>query len=917
MKKLTKKLNTYQIFTIIFILLCFGVFFTFIKNGRSFIWETDGFKQHYLFLENFHETIKNAKDGISTFSWNLGLGLDKIGQLSYYIFGDPFAYLSLLSPIKYLKYTYSILVIVRIYFAGLSFIAYCNYHNKSRFATLIGTLIYTFSGFILFAAVRHPFFANNAIWMPLMFLGIDKILKEDKYKLFTIVTALSAVSNYYFFYMITILTFIYAIIKYWNEYGKDGIKIFWQKFAKTALCYVIGTLSASILLLPTIYAFANNSRSIDIGFTYYPFNYYAKVLFMSDKAPFWTKISLCPLTLVLLPISILNCKKNKESRTWLLNILVYLIILLIPFLGSVMNGFSFQSNRWTFAFCFALSYLTVVNLRNNLTYSPREFKLVKNCIIIYFLLWFLLKSQAGIFPIITAFFAFIFLIILVARSLDYNEIKKNQYFQYTTDLKSEKSQIINIRVKKVLVFAVCFYTLFFSWETYSHGKYYKEFLKFSQVESRYDTLGKHIEHFAEAIDYIKENDTSTYRIATNVPESNNEAYRYGFKGLNTYLSVGNKYLSTLSKELLILNNAKTNSLREFDSRPRITSLLGTKYYVVSKKDIAYVPYGYKLIYEIKDEKNDEKTTQIYENKNYLPIAVFFNNYTLKEDYNSLSPIERENAIIKTATIESADSIKNQKIQQNKDIKNQLSKLREANYTIKDPYEIIDEKAKVIAPKKGKNFFKLKIKDKDLNNCELYLLITGQKYSTHAEHSFTVKYNGLKKQQLIRDRVTSPYYIETPNILFNLGYRENHQGSVSISFSTKKGEYTYDDIKLIAVPINNYETDINNLKKYPFNLTSFSDEKVTGTIDTNEDGILQISTSYSLGWNAYVDGNKVETINVNTGFIGIPLSKGSHNIELIYSTPYLDIGTKLSILGLILIILVFIVDIILHKKKGDK
>ena len=42
-----------------------------------------------------------------------------------------------------------------------------------------------------------------------------------------------------------------------------------------------------------------------------------------------------------------------------------------------MNGFSFQSNRWTFAFAFALSYLTVINLRNSLTYSPKELKLIK------------------------------------------------------------------------------------------------------------------------------------------------------------------------------------------------------------------------------------------------------------------------------------------------------------------------------------------------------------------------------------------------------------------------------------------------------------------------------------------------------------------------------------------------------------
>ena len=105
MKKNKQKFNSYHVFTIIFVILSFGVFFSFIKNGRSFIWDSDGVKQHYIFFENFYNTLKNIRNGLSTFSCNLGLGLDKIGQLSYYVLGDPFSYLSILSPAKYLKYT--------------------------------------------------------------------------------------------------------------------------------------------------------------------------------------------------------------------------------------------------------------------------------------------------------------------------------------------------------------------------------------------------------------------------------------------------------------------------------------------------------------------------------------------------------------------------------------------------------------------------------------------------------------------------------------------------------------------------------------------------------------------------------------------------------------------------------------------
>ena len=916
MKKLIKKLNTYQLFTLIFIVLCIGVFFTFLKNGRSFIWSTDGFKQHYIFLENFHETI-----GGSFFSWNLGLGLDKIGQLSYYTLGDPFAYLSLLFNIDNLKYVYGILIILRMYCVGLSFIKYCNYHKRSKFATLIGAIIYTFSGYVLYATVRHPFFANAAIWLPLMFLGIDKILKEDRYKLFTFISAISAISNYYFFYMITILTFIYAVIKYWVEYKEKGAKVFWSKLIKTTLCYIIGVLSASILLLPTIYAFSNNSRSIDTVFTYYDFGYYAKLLFMSDKTPFWTKVYVSPLAIVFLPISILNFKKNKETRTWLINLLIYFVILLLPFLGSLMNGFSFQSNRWTFGVCFALSYLVTINIRSDLIYSQREFKFVKNFLIIYALLWFVLKSQAGLFPITTIALAFLYIIILVSRSLDYPEIKKNQYFQYAKNLKSPESNKIKNRVKVILIIVVCINTLYFSWELFNHNKYAQEFIKYKDVESRYDSLGNQLPHFSEAISYIKSIDKSFYRIATNVPESNNESYKYGYNSLNTYLSIGNKYVTLLSKDLMILNNAKTNPLREFDSRTKITTLLSSKYYIVSKKKNTYVPYGYNLIYEIKDINNDENTAQIYENQNYLPIGVFYDNYTLKQEYDRLSALEKEQALLKTAVVENTDEIKKYSIKSNTE---DLSNLQEQNikFTINDTNKIVDQTAKTIKPKKDKNNFKLTISN-TAQNCELYLLITNQKYSKNDEYTITVTYNKQKKQQVIRDKVESPYYIETPNILFNLGYRDIHTGNITITFSTTSGEYTYDDIKLIAVPFDNYTTDITNLKSNALQMAYNDDETISGTIYANSSGILQISTSYTSGWKAFVDGKETDTINVNTGFIGIPLNQGEHKIRLKYSTPYLITGAYLSCIGIILMILVFLIDSIYHlnerrkKKNGRK
>lgn len=868
MKKL--KSNLYLIYTILFMLISIVVFFSFIKSEKSFIWQTDGFKQHYVILENFNQTIRNLINNISTFSWNSGLGLDNIGQFSYYILGDPFAYLSLLFPMKYLKYAYSFLIILRIYCTGLSFIFYCKYNQKAKYGTLIGALMYTFCGYILYASIRHPFFTNAAILLPLMFSGIDRILKEDKYILFTFISALSAISNYYFFYMITILTFIYAIIKYVIEYRQNGLNTFLIKFSKALLSYIIGTLIASIFLLPTIYTFINAPRS-GTSYTYYNLDYYIKLFFMNNNNTYWSRTYVPSIILVIIPISILNMKKNVENKSILINLLLQTIILLIPFLGSIMNGFSFQSNRWVFGYAFMLSYLVTINIKSNLKYSKKELLIATIFIVFYTIMWIFFRKYVGIFPLISIMLAIAFLLIIIIKNTNFKTLYK----------------FCNPCILLILGLNIVLFS-FYLFKNYS-----KEFIKFNELENKYSNFNNKIYNFDEAINYIKNLDNSLYRIGTNVYASNNLSLKYNYKSLNTYLSIGNKYITNLSKDLLILNNAKTNPLRELDSRTQITTLLGCKYYIVSKENCNYVPYGYKLIHELSDAKS---STYIYENKNSLPLGIFYNNYMLTENYITLSPLEKEQIILKTAVIDNSDPIYNYTIKNN--TSNTYS-FFEVKYKIQKN-SIKNNKLKV---SKKSQSFNIKIND-NIENCELYLLFENLEYLSTNEYIISTKYNKIMKKQVVRDKITSPYYEETPNILINLGYRDKHSGTIKFSFS-EKGTYTFDNIKLIAVPMNIYESNIDNLKKCKFNISEYSNSSVSGTINNTEDGILQLSTSYSTGWTAYVDGIKTNIINVNRGFVGIPLKKGNHTVEFVYYTPYLKLGIILSLLGIILFIILYV------------
>ena len=88
----------------------------------------------------------------------------------------------------------------------------------------MGTLIYIFAGWTIYAAMKHPYFSNPMIYLPLVLMGIDKIYKREKPWLFIWATAVSAMSNFYFFYMICIFMFIYAAFRYFGIFSERSVK---------------------------------------------------------------------------------------------------------------------------------------------------------------------------------------------------------------------------------------------------------------------------------------------------------------------------------------------------------------------------------------------------------------------------------------------------------------------------------------------------------------------------------------------------------------------------------------------------------------------------------------------------------------------------------------------------------------------
>lgn len=118
-----------------------------------------------------------------------------------------------------------------------------------------------------------------------------------------------------------------------------------------------------------------------------------------------------------------------------------------------------------------------------------------------------------------------------------------------------------------------------------------------------------------------------------------------------------------------------------------------------------------------------------------------------------------------------------------------------------------------------------------------------------------------------------------------------------------------DVKIFTAPLLYYldqetlENDLKTLKENEFKLKKVSNTYINGTIDVKDDNkVLFTSIPYDKGWTVKVDGKKVKVQKLYNTFLGVKLKEGKHKVEFEYSTPGLKLGTSISIISIVLMIL---------------
>ena len=258
-----------------------AVFFLpfYILDGGFFHYAGDFNSQQITFYRYMNGFVKGAGYPDSafagaprnTFSWATDLGSGVMNAYSFYLYGSPFFWLSVLLPQSWLPYMMVPLLVLKFGVAGGGAYLYLRRYVKNANYAVLGACLYALSGFAVYNVFFNHFVDVVALF-PYLLWALDEAIYEDRHGLFAFWVAVNLLNNYFFFVGQVIFLCIYFVCKLT---AKD-FRLTARKFGHLLWESVLGVAMGCLLLFPAVLSLLQNPRTIDLS-SGWGFLTYAKV----------------------------------------------------------------------------------------------------------------------------------------------------------------------------------------------------------------------------------------------------------------------------------------------------------------------------------------------------------------------------------------------------------------------------------------------------------------------------------------------------------------------------------------------------------------------------------------------------------------------------------------------------------------
>ena len=927
-------------YTALFAMTALAAFAPFIVGHKSLIWNLDGINQHFPALVYLGQWLRDVlrtlfvEHSLDIPLWDptIGYGADIVGTLHYYVLGDPLALLSALVPPQHTELLYDALVIARMYLAGLFFSLYCRHRGHARGAVLGGSIAYVFCGWTLFAAVRHPFFMNPLVYLPLLALGVDQVFEGKGPVLLIAMLAMSAASNFYFFYMLAFAVAVYAFARYCCLPDADRSAGQLLRWLGRFLCYgITGALMAAAVILPAIMLFVSGGRSgvSILHDALYSGGYYAHLvssLAGSASADTWAILGFSAPVVPALIALFTGSSRSRERTVLKVSIAALFLLLLVPAAGSALNGFSYVSNRWCWILAAACAYALVRAWPELLHPTRRQQVTVAVGSALYIAAVLALRHVTGDrnlieLALIAATVAVVALAHPIARRCG------------------------TVGLAAIVIALACAGSVGTAYDLYSNRAkgYVASFL---DAGTAYDRLAGspfsqvpadgHVNTplAATGADGVGDgpndagSDTGSGSSASSgdngqasntsgaasfgrtevtfaTPREDNWYFNAsalaGVPSTQSYFSLSNGAVADLLEDVGITDWLSFR-YQNVGGRTALQALLNVRYAIVPKGQPA--PNGFSLARAYSWQNGEY---ELYCNNDPLPFGFVYDGYLAPERYAKLDTVQRQQALLGGILLEGdrADDARSELAEAST-----ATDEREVLYTV-EPGKGVEQTghSSFTVSKAGA---RVTLRFQGLAQAETYLAADGAsvslrrdldpQVSTWSSNRFKINVTSGTKES--GDAVSrsftyatpySPYTLGQQDFLVNLGYSDAARTEVQVTFPAP-GSYRFDRLRVVCQPLESIRTAAAQRASEHLENVAFGTNRITGDIRTTGTRAVFLSLPYDRGWTACVDGREVPLYRANRMGMAFLVDAGSHRVELRYETYGLRWGIAASGIG---------------------
>ena len=242
-----------------------------LQHGRTIL-RMDAFHQYGPLFGEYAERLAHGRSLL--YSWDSGLGGGFLGNLFNYL-SSPFGLLVLLFGHSRVPEAVGVMILLKAATASGAF-AYMLKKMYSRNDASIAAfgVLYSFCGFFI-AYYWNVMWIDAMALLPLVALGIDYIIKKQKFMLYTASLALTLVSNYYMGFMVCIFSVLFFLLRFFiydykaplehRAARRDKKDSPWIRMFGSGASFALGSLLAGALaafaLLPVFFALRSSSAT--------------------------------------------------------------------------------------------------------------------------------------------------------------------------------------------------------------------------------------------------------------------------------------------------------------------------------------------------------------------------------------------------------------------------------------------------------------------------------------------------------------------------------------------------------------------------------------------------------------------------------------------------------------------------------